>query len=74
MPKTRTERTAYCRQWRKITYNEKRFNKVLREYMEIKYKDIFNEYTDFYKSLDEVHPEAKDITKTKTFKQWKKKN
>ena len=72
MPKTREERVIYSRHWRKVSYNEKRFNKALREYVEMRYKGIFNEYTRFYKALDEAHPEAKDITKTKTFKQWKK--
>ena len=72
MPKTGVEQAIYCRHWRKVSYNEKRFNKALREYVEMRYKSIFNEYTRFYKALDEAHPEAKDITKTKTFKQWKK--
>ena len=72
MPKTRAERNIYSRQWRKDAYNEKRFNKGLREYLEIKYIDIFNEYVRFYDMLNEAHPEAKDITKTKTYKQWKK--
>ena len=72
MPKTRAERNIYSRQWRKDAYNEKRFNKGLREYLEIKYIDIFNEYVRFCDMLNEAHPEAKDITKTKTYKQWKK--
>ena len=72
MPKTKAQRNIYIRQWRKDAYNEKRFNKGLHEYLEIKYLNIFNEYVQFYKELNEAHPEAKDITKTKTYKQWKK--
>ena len=72
MPKTKTERNKYCREWRKKKYEEKRFNKGLHEYLEIKYRDIYNEYNWFYRSLSEQHPNAKDLTKTKTFKAWKK--
>ena len=72
MPKTRQELTLYCRQWQKNSYDEKRFNKSLREYIETKYIDLFKEFTCFYKELDEANPGAKDITKTKQFKSWKK--
>ena len=72
MPKTREELTIYSRQWRKTTYSEKRFNKCLREYVETKYNVLFNEFTQFYKELDEANPGSKDITKTKQFKLWKK--
>ena len=72
MPKSRAELNKYSRQWRKNSYLEKRFNKTLHEYIEIKHRDIFNEYVRFYNSLNEIHPDAKDITKTKTYKQWKK--
>ena len=74
MPKTKEERVLYCRQWRKISYDEKRFNKTVREYVEIKYKHIFSECTKFYEAIVKTHPEAKDVTKTKTFKRWKKGN
>ena len=72
MPKTKEERVLYCRQWRKISYDEKRFNKTVREYVEIKYKHIFSECTKFYEAIVKTHPKAKDVTKSKTFKQWKK--
>ena len=72
MPKTRKELTIYCRQWRKITYNEKRFNKCIREYVETKYDVLFKELKQFYQELDEANPGLKDITKTKQFKLWKK--
>ena len=72
MPKTKAERAIYSRQWRKKVYGEKRFNKGLRQYLEIKYRDIFNEYVRFYSTLNEAHPDAKDITKSKTYRKWKK--
>ena len=72
MPKTRKELTDYCREWRKVTYTQKRFNKCLREYIETKYNVLFKEFRHFYQELDQANPEAKDITKTKQFKLWKK--
>ena len=72
MPKSQTERTAYTRQWREKNYKDKRFNKPLKEYIQLKYDCIFNEYCSFFKSLDQQHPGAKDLTKTRTFKKWKK--
>ena len=72
MPKTRKELTIYCREWRKITYDQKRFNKCLREYVETKYDVLFKEFKQFYQELDEANPGSKDITKSKQFKLWKK--
>ena len=40
--------------------------------MEIKYRDQYNEYCYFFKELNENHPAVKDLTKTSTFKKWKK--
>ena len=71
MPKSKVERNKYTREWRKSAYEEKRFNKPLREFLELKYRDVFNEYNWFYKSLNDQYPTAKDLTKTKVFKAWK---
>ena len=71
MPKSQTSRAIYVRRWRENNYKDKRFNKPLREYIELKYGDIYNEYCSFFKSLDEQHPSAKDLTKTRTYKKWK---
>ena len=72
MPKTKTQRNKYAREWRKNSYEEKRFNKPLREFLELKYRDIFNEYNWFYKSLNEQCPTSKDLTKTTGYKNWKR--
>ena len=72
MPKTRQELAEYCREWRKTTCSEKRFNKCLREYVENKYNDLFSQFKVFYRELDQANPQHKDITKTKQFKAWKK--
>ena len=72
MPRTKTENTKYLREWRKNTQKEKRFNKPLREYMELKHRDHYNEYCHFFKTLIENHPAAKDLTRTSTYKKWKR--
>ena len=71
MPKSKAQIAKYARGWRKDQYTEKRFNKPMKEFLQLKYRDIFNEYQWFYKLLDENHPNSKDLTKTKTFKNWK---
>ena len=71
MQKSRTELNKYCREWRKVTHEEKRFNKPLRIFLELKYRDVINEYRHFFNSLNQQYPEAKDLTKTKGFKAWK---
>ena len=71
MPKSQASRAIYVRRWRENNYKDKRFNKPLREYIELKYGDIYNEYCSFFKSLDEQHPSSKDLTKTQTYRKWK---
>ena len=71
MPRTKTENRKYLQQWRRNNQNEKRFNKPLREFMQVKYRDEYNEYCHFFKTLNEKHPAAKDLTKTRTYKKWK---
>ena len=36
------------------------------------YWDQYNDYCHFFKELNENHPAAKDLTKTSTFREWKK--
>ena len=72
MPRTKAENAKYLRQWRRGSQKEKRFNKPLRAYMELKYRDQYNEFCHFFKELDQKHPSTKDLTKTITFKVWKR--
>ena len=76
MPKSarqsQTPRATYCRQWRELSREKKRFNTPLKEYIQMKYENIYDEYCLFYKGLDEQHPAARDLTKTSTFRKWKK--
>ena len=70
--KSQSSRAIYARQWRESSYKDKRFNKPLKEYIELKYDEIYSEYCSFFKSLDEEHPSAKDLTKTRKYKKWKR--
>ena len=69
---SQTKRAIEAREWR-VGYREKRrFNSLLNRYISVKYNTIYNEYREFYRSLNQAHPERGDLTKTKTFKHWKK--
>ena len=72
MPRSKEEKALYMTKWRRNSYKEKRFNKPLREYMELKYRDNYNQFCHFFKHLDKKHPTAKDLTRTSTFKEWKR--
>ena len=62
---------VYCRQWRNRTGKRNRFNDILREYIELKHNTIYEEAHQFFQSLQEKHPDSKNLVKTKTFKEWK---
>ena len=70
--KSRSARADYTRKWRENAYKKKRFNKPLKEYIELKYNSLYCEYCSFFKSIDEKHPQTKDLTKTTTYKKWKR--
>ena len=72
MPKSKTELAKYSRDWRKKTGEEVNFNKVVRGYVETKYKDVMHECEQFYRQLVQIHPHAKNLLKTKTYKSWKR--
>ena len=50
----------------------RRFNYTLKEFIEFKYSDIFEEYSVFYKALSGRYPTKKNLMKTTEFKEWKK--
>ena len=72
MPKTKSSTALYAREWRKKNYKEKQFNKPMREYFQLKHRDEYNEYCHFFKSLQQKHPNVKDLTRTSTYKNWKR--
>ena len=63
-----------ARQYRKNQRGQKRFEAPLRKFIEHKYKDIFQEYVDLFIQMDTNHPDKIDLTKTETFKRWKRSN
>ena len=65
-------KATYKKKWRKQNYEEKRFNRMLKEYLRVKYENTFEEYCSFYLAVKEENPDAKDLTKTKTFRKWKR--
>ena len=44
----------------------------MREYFQLKHRDEYNEYCHFFKSLQQKHPNVKDLTRTSTYKNWKR--
>ena len=70
--RSQSPRAIYSREWRVNNREKKRFNTLLSGYISVKYHCIYNEYGEFYNSLNQVHPEVRDLTKTATFKKWKK--
>ena len=53
---------------------QKRFEAPLREFIEVKYKEIFEEYVELYNRMDAENPKKIDLKKTEIFKQWKRLN
>ena len=72
MPKCMTASAVAARGRRANELETRRFNYTLKEYIEFKHSNIFQEYTDFYKALSGMHPTKKNLMKTKEFRDWKK--
>ena len=74
MPKVKSMTTeAIAARERRISDAEtRRFNTTMKEFIEIKYDSIYEEYSTFYKALIEKHPRKKNLLKTSTFIEWKK--
>ena len=50
---------------------QRRFEAPLRQFVETKYKMIFEEYVELYHRLNTQYPKRLDLRKTEMFKQWK---
>ena len=74
MPKVKsmTPEAIAARKRRNSELEVRRFNTTLKEYIELKYDNIYAEYCSFYKSLTSKHPNKKNLLRTSTFKSWKK--
>ena len=69
---SQSKRAVAAREWRVHKREKRRFNTLLSGFISVKYDSIYSEYSDFFNSLNQTHPEARDLTKTKTYKKWKK--
>ena len=69
---SQSRRAVAAREWRGYSREKRRFNTLLNGYINVKYGGIYNEYSQFFNSLNQSHSEARDLTKTKTYKKWKK--
>ena len=69
-----SQKARQSRIYRRNQKEQKRFEAPLREFIEIKYKDIFEEYTELYNQMVAENPKKKNLNKSKTFKRWKTTN
>ena len=58
------------RKYRKRENDRKHFEKPLRAFIEHKYQTIFEEYQQLYDLMVTNHPHKRNLTNTKTFKEW----
>ena len=67
-------RRAINERRRRVSQREKRRRSVfVHDYIRTKYVEIYNECNGFYQNLCEKHPRKLDQTKTKEYRDWKKK-
>ena len=66
-----SDKAKKSRVYRRNRREERKFESPLREFIEIKYRSIFEEYTVLYKKMVEENPNKIDLKKSETFKQWK---
>ena len=64
------KKAVAARKWRATNTLKKRFDGPLKEFIKIKYVNIFNEYSEFYQHLDKENPNVRDLSKTRTFRNW----
>ena len=69
---SQTKRAIEAREWRVGVRQKRRFNTLLNGYISVKYDQIYDEYSKFFQSLDQIHPEVRDLSKTKTYKKWRR--
>ena len=70
--KAKTKRNTYVKAWRHCKKIERRQSLFVHEYIEEKYRDIYDEVMNFYNVLNGLYPTKNDLRKTNEFKKWKK--
>ena len=66
------DRVGQMQAFRKTRKEQRRFESPLKDFIEIKYKNIFDEYVDLYRKMNDENPTKNDLRKSETFKKWKK--
>ena len=70
--KSKTKRNTYVQTWRRCKRYERRQALFVQEYVETKYRAIYDEVMEFYESVNVSYPTKYDLRKTGEFKKWKK--
>ena len=70
--KAKTKRNTYVKTWRRCKKFEKRQALFVQEYVEEKYRAIYDEVMEFYNALNGLYPTKYDLRKTNEFRKWKK--
>ena len=70
--KSKTKRNTYIQTWRRCKRYERRQALFVQEYVETKYRAIYDEVMEFYESVNVSYPTKYDLRKTGEFKKWKK--
>ena len=67
---SQSKKAKAARKWRTTNRLKKRFDGPLKEFVKVKYNDIYDEYVQFYNLLDKKYPNVRDLSKTRMFKKW----
>ena len=65
------KRNSYVRDWRERQRVLKRQSIFVKEYVRIKFVDVHSEAMNFYSTLDQAHPQKKDLLRTQEFRSWR---
>ena len=68
---SQSKKARAARKWRTTNRLKKRFDGPLKEFVKVKYNDIYDEYVQFY-NLNKKYPNVRDLWKTSMFKKWAK--
>ena len=63
-----TKKALKERRFRQREADRKQFEKPLRKFIEYKYTNIYEEYTQLYEAMVRNHPGVRNLTETRTFK------
>ena len=67
---SQTKKAKAARNWRKVTSQRKKFEGTMKEFLKVKYLNIYNEYVHFHNVLDTRYPDTRELFKTPDFKKW----